>query len=74
MQDVITVPRASFLLADEADNLLAAQSRVVRFTHSQEVRGQIPCHHLTRIHKDICGKEAKRIHTCKQKGKNYKLG
>lgn len=65
-QDVVAVPRARFLLADETDSLLAAQSCVVGLTHSQEVRGQIPCHHLTRIHKDICGKEAECIHTCRQ--------
>lgn len=64
MQNVVAIPRACFLLADEADTLLASQSRVVGFTHSQEVRGQTPRHHLTCIHKDICGEEAKRIHTC----------
>lgn len=59
--DVILVPCAGLLVADVAQGLLTAQRRVVWLTHRQEVRSQIPRHHLAGVDKDVDGEEAKGV-------------
>lgn len=62
-QYIVLVSGAGLLMADVAQRLLAAQGRVVWFTHREEMRSQVPRHHLTGVHKDVCGEEAKQVHT-----------
>lgn len=42
-------------------------SSVVGFTHSQEVRSQIPSHNLASIYKDVSGKKSKCKHSCEER-------
>lgn len=60
---IIFVSIAGLLMADVAQRLLAAQGRVVWLTHREEMRGQVARNHLTGVHKDVCGEEAKQVHT-----------
>lgn len=54
-------------MADVAQRLLAAQGRVVWLTDGQEVRGQVPRHHLTRVDENVDGEEAEDVDSYKKK-------
>lgn len=71
-QDVILVPRAGLLVADVAQRLLAAQCRVVWLTDRQEVGGEVTCHYLACVDKDVNREEAKGVDSCEEKKKDVK--
>lgn len=54
-------------MADVAQRLLAAQRRVVRLAHRQEVRCQVARHHLAGVDEDVDGEEAKGVDACREK-------
>lgn len=53
-------------MADVAQSLLAAQGRVVWFTHCEEVRGQVSSYYLACVDKNIHSKETKGVDPCQE--------